>query len=189
MASSDYLSHREMGKLRYIGLARAFLLASSFVIPSFASAAVQLNDHELDQKYLQDEKGAIPIDVEQVYRQTQLKQLDKILFTFIPVDSLSTLTFVLNDGEREKSLDLGVFKFANSFGEVASYEFGSEPYSYRWSGNYDQIYDVSRFQHFYYNTFTGDYELDGNIHGRIDLEVSVYSDGRRNTLLRNNYAF
>lgn len=193
MALLNHLSHREISKLSCnMYFARALLLVSSFAVTGLASAAVQLDDQELDQKYLKSDQGAVQVDIEQINRQTHLKQVDKILTTFISIKSPSTLTFVLDQTQPDRSPDTSIFNFANSFGEIASYQFGSEPYSYLWQGNYDQIYSLKynyNQNFYYYTTYTGSIEGLGNVSGPIDFEVSVYSDGRRNTVFRNNYAF
>jgi hypothetical protein len=182
----DYLSGTLSSKKGWV---RSAVMIGILSMSAGVLAATQMNDQELDQKYLKDDGALTKIDVQQVYRQTVLKDINKILLTFIPVDGLSTLTFLLNDNDRQQLANLGVFKFSDSFGEFASYEFGSEPYSYRWAGNYDRIYDLARFNNFYYNNNTGNYEIDGNIRGRVDLEISTFDDGRRLSFYRNNYVF
>lgn len=190
MALSSSSSAQETNKIHNYKLVRSFFLAGFLTVNSgFALAVVPLNDQELDQKFLKADERITRVDVEQVYRQTQSKNIDQLLLTLIPIEGLSALTFILNDNERKQLINSTEFKFSNSFGELASYEFGSEPYSYRWAGNYDQIFDLPKFQNFYYNTFTGSYELDSNIKGRIDLDVSVYNDDRRTTFHRSRYVF
>lgn len=190
MALSSQTSTPEWNKKHNFKWVRPLLLAVFFAGSSgYTTAAIPLNDQELDQKFLKGEERVTQTDVEEIYRQTQSKNIDQLLMTLIPINGVSTLTFILNDKDRKRLQNSAEFKFSNSFGEVASYEFGSEPYSYRWAGNHDQIYDLSKFQNFYYNTYTGAYELDGNIKGRVDLEVSVYDDDRRATYFRSRHAF
>ncbi len=153
-----------------------------------ACAAVPLNDQELDKNFV---TGGVPSDPSgAVFKQiVTLADIKPSPLAIIPIDDLTTLFSVLDNQQNKYVLSTtNPYSAATSFGEVASYNFGSEFYSYRWADNYDKIYDPGNFQYYYFNTVSGYMEVDGNIHGRVDVEATLYS-GDRTSTFRSSYKF
>lgn len=66
--------------------------------------------------------------------------------------------------------------FERSVGEQNDYftqNFGSEYYSYRWYGNYQDIWDQNQYYDISFNHATGSYELN-NVRGRVWIETETY---------------
>lgn len=152
-------------------------------------AATPLNDQELDKNYLKGESVSAK-SLQSFQKMLNLNDIKQLLVTFIPLDEVSSLFFVLNSQENKSLLsNINPYMSSNSFGEVATYNFGTEFYSYRWAGNYDDIFDLASVQHYYYNGVTGSVELDSNIKGNVDIEATLFTGDKGTTLFRTHYVF
>ena len=116
-------------------------------VSAFAFAATPLNDQELDKNFV---SGGVPSDPNgAVFKQiVTLADIKPSPLAVIPIDDLTTLFGILDDQQNKYSLTTTnpYTLTASSFGEVATANFGSEFYSYRWARNFDQIYSPSNFQ-------------------------------------------
>ncbi|GAA5014869.1 hypothetical protein GCM10023206_25410 [Acinetobacter puyangensis] len=79
-----------------------------------------------------------------------------------------------------QSIKLLNIQYPNSFEKVtatqkenSTQDFGSESYSYRWAGNYQDIYDVNKSGQVFFNQQSGYYELS-NVRGLVRVNVDTY---------------
>lgn len=66
--------------------------------------------------------------------------------------------------------------FVREIGQQHDYftrNFGNEWYSFRWAGNYDEIWANNQYYEVMFNNNTGSYELN-NVRGRVWINVEVF---------------
>lgn len=183
MTMMNELQQGVQGGLTYV-LGAGMLLASAF-----AFAATPLNDQELDKNFV---SGGVPSDPSgAVFKQiVTLADAKPAPLAVVAGDGPETLFGVLDNQQNKYVLaTTNPYVGTGSFGEVATANFGSEFYSYRWAKNFDQIYSPSSFQYYYFNTVSGYMEVDHNIHGRVDVEAVSYTGNRREAFYRSSYVF
>jgi len=130
---------------------RVVLFAMLFFGCSVAQAAQPLSDHELKNRYLSysaDENDVIVV-LAQATTLTQSPQLLSRTLRLIDVENTDNLLF----WQDRQALSVGSRIGLQDINRQALFEqpianFGSEPFSLRWSGNLDQVIEISRISGF-----------------------------------------
>lgn len=191
MSSPRQLRTTKMNKLQQQMQAslKGALGVLTLLFSTWLTAATPLNDQELDKNFV---TGGVPSDPSgAVFKQiVTLADIKPSPLAIIPVNDLTAL-FSLLDNQQNKLIEKGGNPYwdGNSFGEIASYGFGSEFYSYRWADNYNQIYNPANFQYYYFNTVSGYMEIDNNIRGRVEIEGSIHAGNKTTQSFRSSYVF
>lgn len=168
---------------------RGILAAVMLSVSALASAAIPLNDQELDKNFVTGELANDPTGA--VFGQiVTLSDKKPSPLALSPVDDLSSLVAILDSQQTRLMMSMdNPYMDASSFGEVAMHDFGSEFYSYRWAKNFDDIFTPSRVQYFYFNSISGYMEIDNNIKGTVEVEAIARSGNRERPLFQSTYRF
>jgi hypothetical protein len=150
-------------------------LALSILVCANAAYAIQpLSDSELDARYLQAAVDRpLLLDEEQKNKISPLEQIRIVLASAAPAPDLSTTQSLMEWQNRQILIGNGVI--ANSqelFSTLSVNEIGSERYSLRWSGNLDQVADVTNVEGVTF--FGGDVELRNLSIGTVTVEVVTF---------------
>lgn len=155
-------------------IVRQTLALSVLVCTSAAYAIQPLSDSELDARYLQvAEDRPLVINAENQSKLSPLEQIRIVLASASPAPDLST-TQTLMDWQNRQILT-GNGAMSNSqelFNTLSAKEIGSERYSFRWSGNLDQIADITNAEGITF--FGGDIELRDISIGTVTVEVVTF---------------
>lgn len=161
------------------------------------TAAVQavepLNDSDLGEHYMQlQDNKKLPMDVINQKTSAKVEQKDDSTELHLEIakaaEPLSTPALdQVNLSAPNIRMDADAL--SKYVGEYASYNLGSERYSYFWHGNYDKIYDASDYQRYLFDSSTKTFTVDGNIHGTVFMTGSRISDEDAAHFFRSNWVF
>lgn len=135
-------------------LSRRLLLSAVFVSCAVAQAAQPLSDQELKNRYLaysaEDNEVVVVVRqvVESVKHNPQLQLLPRTL-RLIDRENTDNLLVMQDRQSLAVGANLGLQDTSREvLAAQPAASFGSEPFSYRWGGNLDQIIEVSRISGF-----------------------------------------
>lgn len=155
-------------------LVRQSLALSVLLCTSVAYAIQPLSDSELDARYLQAAADRpLMINADQSTKISPLEQIRMVLASAAPAPDLSTTQSLMDWQSRQILMGNGVL--ANSqelFSTLSVNEIGSERYSFRWSGNLDEVVDITNAEGITF--FGGDVELRNVSIGRVTVEVVTF---------------
>jgi hypothetical protein len=154
---------------------RCLLPLALFASASILHAAQPLSDQELKNRYLAygDQENEVIVVVKNANPQPQAQiQLQPRILRLIDLENTDNLLLLQNRQDFAVGANLG---FQDPSRQVLASQpaanFGSEPFSYRWGGNLDQIIEISRITGF--ALYGLDVELY-NISGGIRFETRTF---------------
>ena len=154
---------------------RCLLPLALFASASVLHAAQPLSDHELKNRYLAygDQDNEVIVVVKNANPQPQAQiQLQPRILRLIDLENTDNLLLWQNRQDFAVGANLGLQDPSRQV--LASQplaSFGSEPFSYRWSGNLDQIIEISRISGF--DLYGINIELY-NISGAVRIESQLF---------------
>ena len=131
---------------------RCLLPLALFVSASVLHAAQPLSDHELKNRYLAygDQDNEVIVVVKNANPQLQAQiQLQPRILRLIDVENTDNLLLLQNRQDFAVGANLGLQDPSRQvLASQPAANFGSEPFSYRWGGNLDQVIQISRISGF-----------------------------------------
>lgn len=191
-ASKKLFSRYIASKSPIMGAAIALLLSST------AYAVTPLDDIELNNNFLQNDIAISQLALDQLQNaaptsqqtEQQLEAIDQndrinnVFANLVQAAGITNVQISLNKKDREVNLTTNnpLFGF-DILNGIAVNEFGAEPFSWRWTGNFHQIFDLRRINSIYFDTSTGSYELN-NVQGIVEIEASSYQGNEESRRFR-----
>ncbi len=175
-----------------LGISAGFTLLLSTAV----YAATPLDDIELNNKFLHNDIPVSQLALDQLRNSAptalettqQLEAIDQnetinnVFANLVQATGISNIQVSLNKKDREVNYTTNNPLFGlDILNEIAVNDFDSESFSWRWTGNFHQIFDLSLINGFYFDHATGSYEIN-NIQGIVEIEASSYEgneEGRR----------
>ncbi|XID75613.1 hypothetical protein ACF3NA_03490 [Alkanindiges sp. WGS2144] len=157
------------------------------LLSSALHAATPLNDMELNDNFLHNEIAVPQLALERLQNpapiaeaEQQLQVIDQnerinnVFADLVKASGISNVHLSLDKKDREVNYTTNNPLFGlEILNQIAMGDFGSEPFSFRWHGNYHQIFDLSQISGIYFDHSTGSYEIE-NVRGKVEFEVSSY---------------
>ncbi|ONG40552.1 hypothetical protein BKE30_07320 [Alkanindiges hydrocarboniclasticus] len=164
-------------------------------------AATPLDDVELNNNFLQNNIPVSQLALDQLQNagptpeqtEQQLEAIDQntrinnVFANLVQATGISNIQVSLNKKDREVNFTTSNPLFGiDILNEIAVNDFGSEPFSFRWAGNFTQMFDLSQINSLYFDHSTGSYELN-NIQGIVEIEASTYQGNEESRKFRRDY--
>lgn len=173
----------------------------TLLISTASNAATPLDDMELNNNFLKNNipvsqlalnqlqaTGPTPAQTEQ-----QLKDIDQndrinnVFANLVRNTGISNIQVSLSKKDREVNFTTNNPLFGiDILNEIAINDLGSEPFSFRWAGNFTQVFDLSQIKGIYFDHSTGSYEFE-NIRGIVEIEASTHSGNEETRKFRREY--
>lgn len=166
-----------MPVVAFAALSRRLLVSAVFVGCAAAHAAQPLSDQELKNRYLAysaDENEVIVVVRQATVPVERNPQLQLLARTLRLIDRENTDNLLVMQDRQSLAVGANLGLQDNSREVLAAQpaaSFGSEPFSYRWGGNLDQIIEISRISGL--ALYGVDVELH-NISGGIRFETRIF---------------
>lgn len=173
----------------------------ALLMSSASHAATPLDDMELNNNFLKNNIPVSQLALDQLQSanptpeqtEQQLKDIDQntrinnVFTNLVQATGISNVKVSLNKKDREVNFTTNNPLFGiDILNEIAINDLGSEPYSFRWSGNFDQVFDLSQIKGIYFDHATGSYEFE-NIQGIVEIEASTHSGNEESRKFRRDY--
>lgn len=181
--------------LNVAGVGIALLLSTA------SYAATPLDDVELNNNFLQNNIPVSQLALDQLQNagptpeqtEQQLEAIDQntrinnVFANLVQATGISNIQVSLSKKDREVNFTTSNPLFGiDILNEIAVNDFGSEPFSFRWAGNFTQMFDLSQINSIYFDHSTGSYELN-NIQGIVEIEASTYQGNEESRKFRRDY--
>ena len=173
----------------------------ALLVSTASYAATPLNDIELTNNFLQNNIPVSQLALDQLQSagptpeqtEQQLQAIDQndrinnVFADLVRATGISNIQVSLNKKDREINYTTNNPLFGlDILNEIAVNDFGSEPFSWRWTGNFNQIFDLSQINSIYFDHSTGSYELN-NIQGIVEIEASTHQGNEESRKFRRDY--
>lgn len=173
----------------------------ALLLTTVSHAATLLDDMELNNKFLQNNIPVSPLALGQLQgaaptpEQTaqQLEAIDQngrinnVFTSLVKAKAISNIQVSLDKKDRAVNYTTNNPLFGiDILNEIAIDDLGSEPFSFRWAGNLNQVFDLSQINSIYFDQSTGSYELN-NIQGIVEIETSVHDGNEESKKFRRDY--